>query len=98
MARDYAARCPVSPVRNTWLVAAAILLAAQGKNRKTEPSGVVTGARSVLLHSRHRAPGVRAVSSRASSASPACFAVMSALAAVGWTVRPELKVYCRGTL
>eukprot|EP00064_Thunnus_orientalis_P019771 superscaffoldBa00005106_g19900 len=29
MARDYAARCPVSPVRNTWLVAAAILLAAQ---------------------------------------------------------------------
>ncbi|XP_049459202.1 PVR cell adhesion molecule related 2 like isoform X1 [Epinephelus fuscoguttatus] len=30
MARDYAARCPVSPVRNTWLVAAAILLAAQG--------------------------------------------------------------------
>lgn len=30
MARDYAARCPVSPVRNTWLVTAAILLAAQG--------------------------------------------------------------------
>ncbi|XP_062292049.1 PVR cell adhesion molecule related 2 like [Scomber scombrus] len=31
MARDYAARCPVSPVRNTWLVAAAaILLTAQG--------------------------------------------------------------------
>uniref|UniRef100_A0A671TGI5 Nectin cell adhesion molecule 3 n=1 Tax=Sparus aurata TaxID=8175 RepID=A0A671TGI5_SPAAU len=31
MARDYAARCPVSPVRNTWLLAAAILLlAAQG--------------------------------------------------------------------
>uniref|UniRef100_UPI0037E88B6A PVR cell adhesion molecule related 2 like isoform X1 n=1 Tax=Semicossyphus pulcher TaxID=241346 RepID=UPI0037E88B6A len=30
MARDYAARCPVSPVRKTWLVAAAILLAAQG--------------------------------------------------------------------
>ncbi|XP_051247131.1 PVR cell adhesion molecule related 2 like isoform X1 [Dicentrarchus labrax] len=30
MARDYAGRCPVSPVRNTWLVAAAILLAAQG--------------------------------------------------------------------
>ncbi|XP_070778299.1 PVR cell adhesion molecule related 2 like [Enoplosus armatus] len=30
MARDYAARCPVSPVRNAWLVAAAILLAAQG--------------------------------------------------------------------
>ncbi|XP_042362293.1 PVR cell adhesion molecule related 2 like [Plectropomus leopardus] len=30
MARDYAARCPVSPVRNTWLVAAAILLVAQG--------------------------------------------------------------------
>ncbi|KAM7373575.1 hypothetical protein PAMP_008417 [Pampus punctatissimus] len=30
MARDYAARCPVSPVRNTWLVAAAILLSAQG--------------------------------------------------------------------
>ncbi|GAA6234411.1 PVR cell adhesion molecule related 2 like isoform X1 [Lates japonicus] len=30
MARDYASRCPVSPVRNTWLVAAAILLAAKG--------------------------------------------------------------------
>ncbi|XP_034747758.1 nectin-2-like isoform X2 [Etheostoma cragini] len=31
MARDYRARCPVSPVTNTWLVAAAaILLAAQG--------------------------------------------------------------------
>ncbi|XP_045915664.1 PVR cell adhesion molecule related 2 like isoform X2 [Micropterus dolomieu] len=30
MARDYAGRCPVSPVRNTWLVAASILLAAQG--------------------------------------------------------------------
>ncbi|XP_047461177.1 PVR cell adhesion molecule related 2 like isoform X1 [Mugil cephalus] len=32
MARDYAARCPVSPMGNTWLVAAAaaILLAAQG--------------------------------------------------------------------
>ncbi|XP_044027779.1 PVR cell adhesion molecule related 2 like isoform X1 [Siniperca chuatsi] len=30
MARDYAARWPVSPVRSTWLVAAAILLAAQG--------------------------------------------------------------------
>ncbi|XP_070841153.1 PVR cell adhesion molecule related 2 like isoform X1 [Chaetodon trifascialis] len=31
MARDYAARCPVSPVRNAWLVAAAaVLLAAQG--------------------------------------------------------------------
>ncbi|GLD59428.1 nectin-2-like protein [Lates japonicus] len=29
MARDYASRCPVSPVRNTWLVAAAILLAAK---------------------------------------------------------------------
>nr|XP_046273071.1 PVR cell adhesion molecule related 2 like isoform X1 [Scatophagus argus] len=30
MARDYAVSCPVSPVRNPWLVAAAILLAAQG--------------------------------------------------------------------
>ncbi|XP_059206667.1 PVR cell adhesion molecule related 2 like isoform X1 [Centropristis striata] len=30
MARDYAARCPVSPVRSTWLLVAAILLAAQG--------------------------------------------------------------------
>ncbi|XP_041665915.1 PVR cell adhesion molecule related 2 like isoform X2 [Cheilinus undulatus] len=30
MARDYAARCPLSPLRKTWLVAAAILLAAQG--------------------------------------------------------------------
>ncbi|XP_022599803.1 poliovirus receptor-like isoform X2 [Seriola dumerili] len=30
MARDYAARCPVSPVRNTWLVAATILLVAKG--------------------------------------------------------------------
>ncbi|XP_029298956.1 PVR cell adhesion molecule related 2 like isoform X3 [Cottoperca gobio] len=30
MARDYAARCPVSLVRNTWLVATAILLASQG--------------------------------------------------------------------
>ncbi|XP_072225940.1 PVR cell adhesion molecule related 2 like isoform X3 [Leuresthes tenuis] len=30
MARDYAARCPVSPVTNTWLVAAVIILAAQG--------------------------------------------------------------------
>lgn len=98
MARDYAARCPVSPVRNTWLLAAAILLlAAQGKN-KNQPSGVVTEARSALLHFRHRAPGVRAVSSRASRASPACVTVTSsALAAVGWTVRPELKVYCRGT-
>lgn len=35
MARDYAARCPVSPVRSTWLVAAAILLAAQGKAETT---------------------------------------------------------------
>ncbi|KAI9536189.1 hypothetical protein NQZ68_036287 [Dissostichus eleginoides] len=31
MARDYPARCPVSPVRNTLLIAASILLAAQGK-------------------------------------------------------------------
>uniref|UniRef100_A0A3P8T8V3 Nectin cell adhesion molecule 3 n=1 Tax=Amphiprion percula TaxID=161767 RepID=A0A3P8T8V3_AMPPE len=30
MATDYAARCPVSPARITWLVAAAILLSAQG--------------------------------------------------------------------
>lgn len=30
MARDYPARCPVSPVRNTLLIAASILLAAQG--------------------------------------------------------------------
>uniref|UniRef100_UPI003AAF980B PVR cell adhesion molecule related 2 like isoform X1 n=1 Tax=Centroberyx gerrardi TaxID=166262 RepID=UPI003AAF980B len=30
MARDYAARCPVSPVKSTWLVAAAILLTIQG--------------------------------------------------------------------
>uniref|UniRef100_A0A669CAG3 Nectin cell adhesion molecule 3 n=1 Tax=Oreochromis niloticus TaxID=8128 RepID=A0A669CAG3_ORENI len=29
MARDYAARCPVYPVRNAWLVAVAVLLAAQ---------------------------------------------------------------------
>ncbi|XP_026203228.1 PVR cell adhesion molecule related 2 like isoform X3 [Anabas testudineus] len=29
MARDYAARCPVSPVRSTWLVVAAVLLTAQ---------------------------------------------------------------------
>ncbi|XP_040909665.1 PVR cell adhesion molecule related 2 like isoform X4 [Toxotes jaculatrix] len=30
MARDYAARCPVSPARSTWLAAAAILLIVQG--------------------------------------------------------------------
>ncbi|KAM6973855.1 PVR cell adhesion molecule related 2 like isoform 1-T1 [Tautogolabrus adspersus] len=30
MARDYASRCSLSPVRKTWLVAAAILLVAQG--------------------------------------------------------------------
>ncbi|XP_033950526.1 poliovirus receptor homolog [Pseudochaenichthys georgianus] len=30
MARDHPARCPVSPVRNTLLIAASILLAAQG--------------------------------------------------------------------
>ncbi|XP_034561119.1 PVR cell adhesion molecule related 2 like isoform X1 [Notolabrus celidotus] len=30
MARDYGARCPLSPVRKTWLVAAVILLTAQG--------------------------------------------------------------------
>ncbi|KAM4539781.1 PVR cell adhesion molecule related 2 like isoform 2-T2 [Odontesthes bonariensis] len=30
MARDYAARCPASPLANAWLVAAAIILAAQG--------------------------------------------------------------------
>ncbi|XP_039876093.1 PVR cell adhesion molecule related 2 like isoform X1 [Simochromis diagramma] len=29
MARDYAARCPVYPMRNAWLVAVAVLLAAQ---------------------------------------------------------------------
>ncbi|KAI4818396.1 hypothetical protein KUCAC02_011738, partial [Chaenocephalus aceratus] len=29
MARDHPARCPVSPVRNTLLIAASILLAAQ---------------------------------------------------------------------
>ncbi|XP_005802937.1 nectin-2-like isoform X1 [Xiphophorus maculatus] len=30
MARDYAARCPRSPGRNAWMVAAVIILAAQG--------------------------------------------------------------------
>ncbi|XP_074542377.1 PVR cell adhesion molecule related 2 like isoform X2 [Halichoeres trimaculatus] len=30
MARDYGARCPLSPVRKSWLVVAAIILSAQG--------------------------------------------------------------------
>lgn len=36
MARDYAARCPVYPMRNAWLVAAAVLLAAQGKCERAQ--------------------------------------------------------------
>lgn len=38
MARDYAARCPRSPGRNAWMVAAVIILAAQGKQNRAEPS------------------------------------------------------------
>lgn len=36
MARDYAARCPVYPMRNAWLVAVAVLLAAQGKCERAQ--------------------------------------------------------------
>lgn len=36
MARDYAARCPVYPMRKAWLVAVAVLLAAQGKCERAQ--------------------------------------------------------------